>query len=106
MAYDSDITLRAIADPRRRAILDALREGDLSVSDLTERFDVSQPAISQHLAVLKEAGLVRDRKAGRQRIYSVDAAPLVDVARWVATYEAFWDDRLDALAKHLRQRNT
>ncbi|MEM7489135.1 MAG: metalloregulator ArsR/SmtB family transcription factor [Pseudomonadota bacterium] len=106
MAYEMlDGTFRALSDPRRRAILAALREGEMSVADLTARFDVSQPAISQHLAVLRQAELVKDRRDGRRRLHSVDGRRLAELADWVATYEAFWDDGLAALSRHLDRRS-
>lgn len=106
MAYDSlDDAFRALADPRRRAILAVLRTGEASVSDITGRFDVSQPAISQHLAVLRTAGLVTDRRDGRRRLYALDGSRLGELAAWIADYGAFWDDRLDALSRHLDRRN-
>lgn len=95
---------RAIADPHRRTMLDALRHGERSVAALSEGFTISQPAVSQHLQVLREAGLVRVRKAGRQRFYSLDPGPLRAVSDWLSHYETFWDDRLDALERHLARR--
>jgi DNA-binding transcriptional ArsR family regulator len=77
---------RAVADPTRRAILDLLLESDRSVSELAVPFKMSQPAISQHLKVLREAGLVADKRAGRQRIYRLDRHPLADVYSWAARY--------------------
>ena len=90
-------TFRAIAHPIRREILDALTAGERSVGDLTSRFDVSQPAVSQHLEVLREAGLVRARSVGRERRYALDPAPIREVFDWAARYEAFWRDRLGRL---------
>lgn len=92
---------RAIGDPTRRAILDLLSERERSVSELVERFHVSQPALSQHLRVLRDAGLVAPRKDGRRRVYRVEAAPLRAVYDWVAHYERFWDEKLDALGRYL-----
>ena len=77
---------RAIADPTRRAILDLLVERECSVSDLRRPFRMSQPAISQHLGVLREAGLVRCRRAGKGSLYRVDKKPLEEVYRWVSRY--------------------
>ena len=106
MAYESvDPVLRALADPRRRAMMDALREGERSVTEITALFDVSQPAISQHLAVLREAGLVEVRREGRRALYAPSGAGLARLALWIAEYERFWDERLDALARHLNRRN-
>ena len=95
---------RALADPNRRVLLDLLLEGDRSVGDLGEHLAISQPAVSQHLQVLREAGLVTHRKAGRRNVYSVDAAPLLGVAGWLSKYEAFWDGKLDAFAGLLERR--
>ncbi len=92
---------RAIGDPTRRAILDLLSERERSVSELVERFHISQPALSQHLRVLRDAGLVEPRKDGRRRVYRVEAAPLRAVYDWVAHYERFWDEKLGALGRYL-----
>jgi DNA-binding transcriptional ArsR family regulator len=75
---------RAVADPTRRRILELLRESDLSVSELARPFRMSQPAISQHLKVLRGAGLVRGRRAGRRRLYRVARRPLERVYKWAA----------------------
>lgn len=91
----------AIADPTRRAILDLLAEGDLAVKQLQPHFPISQPALSQHLGVLREAGLVSERRAGRLRIYRLNTRPLAEVRSWLARYERFWDERLDRLGRLL-----
>lgn len=96
---------RALADPTRRALLDLLREDDANVSDLTDAFDVSQPAISQHLKVLRDAGLVNERKEGRNRIYSLDPVPLAAAYDWFEHYTRFWEERLDRLGAHLRKKH-
>jgi len=92
---------RAIGDPTRRAILDLLVEGERSVNDLVDRFPMTQPAMSQHLKVLRGAGLVSARKAGRRRFYQLEPSPLRDVYDWVRHYERFWDQKLDALGRFL-----
>ena len=92
----------AIADPTRRALLDLLAERDYSVNDLVARFRVTQPAVSHHLAILRNAGLVRNRRAGRQRLYRLHGRPLREVYDWVLHYERFWTDKLAALGEHLR----
>jgi len=95
----------AIADPTRRAILDRLRDGELAASELLTPFRISQPALSQHLAVLRRAGLVRQRKSGRRRLYSVEPAPLREIADWIALYDRFWTEKLENLGRYLtRQR--
>ncbi|MCT8998662.1 ArsR/SmtB family transcription factor [Chelativorans intermedius] len=97
-----DILFRTLADPTRRAIFERLcREGNQTVAALTARAGVSQPAVSKHLRVLKQAGLVRDRHQGRQTHYSaqVDAlSPLID---WTKQMTGFWHGRLDALEELL-----
>jgi DNA-binding transcriptional ArsR family regulator len=91
----------AIADPTRRALLDRLRQGEQPVKELAEPFEMSLPAISQHLQVLSEVGLVSQRRAGRQRFYRVNPEPLKQVYDWIAHYEKFWQEKLDALGHYL-----
>lgn len=95
---------KAIADPRRRQILVAITEEERSVSDLTALLDISQPAVSQHLNVLREAGLVEERRDGRFNYYTVRPQPLKDIYDWLSIYEAFWKNKLDALAAHLQKK--
>ena len=92
----------ALADPTRRRILTLLGDGERSVGELVRQFDVSQPAISQHLKVLRAAGVVRVRQDGRQRMYSVDFRRLKQIHDWVSQFEAFWEEKLDALDAYLR----
>lgn len=75
---------RAVADPTRRRMVELLQRGDLAVAELSGSFRISQPAVSQHLKVLREAGLVRSRKAGRRRFYRLERAPLEKVYKWAA----------------------
>jgi len=93
----------AIADPTRRRLLDALRGGERSVGSLAAPFGdaMSRPAVSQHLRVLRRAGLVAERRVGRERRYRLQAAPLAEVADWVGHYERFWADKLAALGRLL-----
>ncbi len=93
----------AVADPTRRAVLDLLAGREQSVGDLVAKFRVTQPAISHHLRILREAGLVKNRQLGRQRLYRLHARPLRDVYDWVAHYERFWTEKLDGLGEHLRR---
>lgn len=93
----------AIADPTRRSLLDLLGQGERTVLDLARSFDMTLSAISQHLRLLREVGLVRVRQAGRERYYRLDAAPLKSVAEWVAFYEQFWQTRFEALGEHLKR---
>ncbi len=97
---------RAIADPTRRALLDLLAGQEHSVAALGKRFEMSQPAISQHLRVLREARLVRERKLGRQRMYRLDPEPLREAYDWLGHYERFWREKLLALGEHLRKTDT
>lgn len=96
VAEDQD-PFRAIADPGRRQMLDAMLDAERSVGELVGIVGLSQATVSQHLKVLRLAGLVEERREGRQRIYAARAAELRVVADWVAQYEAFWSDRLDRL---------
>ncbi|MGE0408433.1 MAG: ArsR/SmtB family transcription factor [Amphiplicatus sp.] len=94
----TDGLFMALADPTRRAIFERLsKEGEESVHSLTDYVGVSQPAISKHLAMLKRAGLVKDRRAGRETFYGVDMKGLVPLIDWVGVHVDFWRGRLDAL---------
>ena len=93
----------AVADPTRRRILDLLVEGDKAVLELVAGFQISQPSISEHLRILREAGLVAAEKLGRQRIYRITPMYLQEITTWIATYNRFWDRRLDALGEHLQE---
>jgi len=89
--------LVALADPTRRALLALLVPGELAAGELAERFPVSRPAISRHLRVLREAGLVRSRVEGRRRLYALDPRPLRELDAWLEPYRDLWARRLDAL---------
>jgi DNA-binding transcriptional ArsR family regulator len=91
----------ALAEPHRREILDLLRGGERSVGDLVGRLTLSQPGVSKHLKVLREAGLVDVRSAVKQRLYTLRSQPLAEVDAWLDPYRAFWSQRLDALEHHL-----
>ena len=93
--------VQALADPSRRAIFEALTKGEAAVKDLTARFDISQPAVSQHLATLKDAGLVKCRRQGRCVHYRVNPRGMKPLIDWIAHYRAFWTDRLDRLERLL-----
>jgi DNA-binding transcriptional ArsR family regulator len=94
----------AIAEPARRQILELLREGERSVNELVQRLNLSQPGVSKHLRVLREAGLVRVRPDGRRRWYGLRAEPLAELDEWLAPYRVYWGGRLDALERHLDQQ--
>ncbi|MFJ3406111.1 ArsR/SmtB family transcription factor [Promicromonospora sp. NPDC090134] len=85
----------AVAEPRRREILDALAGGELAVGDLVELLGLAQPQVSKHLRVLREVGLVDVRDDGRRRLYRVNGAPLQAVHDWVSQYERLWNERFD-----------
>ena len=95
-----------LAEPHRRTMLDLLRERDRSVSELVEGLGLSQPGVSRHLRVLREAQLVDVRVDGQRRIYSLQARPLSALDVWIAPYRRFWVDRLDALERHLNEHAT
>jgi len=99
---DTDV-FRAIADPTRRAILDRLRGGPLPVNTLAESFEQSRPAISKHLRVLREARMVSEQRAGRERVYQIEPAQLREVAGWIESYRSFWNANLDNLKRYLEQ---
>ena len=101
-AERSDV-FAAISAPPRREMLARLAMGEMAVQELAGAFPMTLPAVSQHLSVLREAGLVSVRKAGKQRIYSINAEPLKDVAAWVAEYEKFWTHKLAALGDYLKE---
>jgi DNA-binding transcriptional ArsR family regulator len=96
-------TYAALAEPNRRQILDLLRGGERSVGDLVDRLTLSQPGVSKHLKVLREAGLVAVRSEGKQRVYALRSQPLAEVDAWLEPYRAYWSQRLDALERHLEE---
>ena len=100
---DTDV-FRAVADPTRRQLLDRLADGGESMMKLAESFEMSLPAVSQHLKVLREAGLVEERREGRLRIYTLVPGPLREVSDWIGHYEQFWQTRLRKLGDHLKRR--
>jgi DNA-binding transcriptional ArsR family regulator len=93
----------ALAEPSRRRILDLLRGGERSVGELVGPLNLSQPGVSKHLRVLREAGLVEVRPDGRQRWYRLRAQPLAEVDEWLQPYREHWSGRLDALERHLEE---
>lgn len=104
-ATTSDV-FNAIAEPQRREILELLRSGERPVTELAHELGMTQPGASKHLRVLREVGLVRDRRAGKQRLYGLDAGGLRPVHEWAGGFERFWNqsfDRLDAYVQELTQ---
>ena len=102
-AVPEDKIFQALADPSRRAIFESLTRGEAAVKDLTARFDISQPAVSQHLAALKDAGLVKGRRDGRCVYYRLDARGMKPLLDWIAHYRAFWPERVDRLERLLEK---
>lgn len=94
-------TFEVLAEPRRREILDLLRASERPVGDLVERLQLTQPAVSKHLKVLREAGLVEVRQDAQRRWYRLRAEPLAEIDAWLAPYRRMWDASLDALERHL-----
>src|SRR5258707_9456856 len=97
-ATTSDV-FNAIAEPQRREILVLLRAGERPVTELAQELRMTQPGASKHLRVLREVGLVRDRKAGKQRLYSLDAGELRPVHEWTGGVERVWEEKLDRLGQ-------
>ena len=102
-AVVEDRVFQALADPSRRAILESLTRGEAAVKDLTARFDISQPAVSQHLATLKDARLVNARREGRCVFYRVDPRGMKPLFDWIAHYRAFWPEHVDRLDRLLEK---
>jgi DNA-binding transcriptional ArsR family regulator len=98
--------LQVLAEPRRVAILELLRDGERPVGDLVGRLGVSQPAVSKHLRVLKDAGLVESRVDAQRRLYRIRPEPLADLDEWLAPYRRLWSTHLDRLEDHLDRRRT
>jgi DNA-binding transcriptional ArsR family regulator len=104
MPDTNDVLFRALADPTRRAIFEHLcREGEKTVGALTARTEISQPAVSKHLAALKRAGLVRDRHEGRQTHYSAQLKALAPLIDWTSRMAGFWEEKFDDLEDLLKR---
>lgn len=95
--YSTVATFQALADPTRRAVLDLLRRGALPAGQMARKFPVSRPAISKHLRLLRRARLVEERRAGRHRLYRLNAEPLRSVDTWLDQYRNFWQTSLTRL---------
>ncbi len=98
-----DRIFQALSDPSRRAIFESLARGEAAVKELTARFDISQPAVSQHLATLRAAGLVQARRQGRHVYYRVEPRGMEPLVAWITHYRAFWTDRVDRLERLLEK---
>ncbi|MDY0870605.1 ArsR/SmtB family transcription factor [Dongia rigui] len=104
MSTLQDVLFKTLSDPTRRAIFERLcREGEQTVGALTQHAGVSQPAVSKHLGVLKQAGLVRDRQEGRQIHYCAQRAALAPLVDWTGQMAGFWENRFDALEDLLKR---
>jgi DNA-binding transcriptional ArsR family regulator len=101
-----DSTFDVLAEPQRRRILDLLRDGERPVGELVDRLEISQPGVSKHLRVLRDAGLVSVRPEGQRRWYGVRPEALAEVDRWLAPYRRLCGRRLDALERHLDEGKT
>ena len=96
--------VEALADPTRRRIVELLADGERSAGELAGEFPVSRPAVSRHLRILREHGLVSVREEAQRRIYALDPAPLAELDAWLERYRGFWPQRLDALETQLRRQ--
>ncbi len=105
MAGKIDAVFSALADSNRRQILMMLSENDMNVNSIAGRFKVSRPAISKHLKILTRSRLVKPKRKGRERYYSLNAAPLKDVETWIKFYEKFWNEKLDLLKQFVENQN-
>jgi DNA-binding transcriptional ArsR family regulator len=99
---ESDAIFRALADPTRRGVFEKLAFGAMNASELRQGMTISQPAMSQHLAVLRSAGLIRERRDGRFVNYEVDPDGLARIGEWLARYRAYWPRRIDDLKRLLK----
>lgn len=106
MAMATLTTLQVLAEPSRQAILDLLRDGELPVGELVARLNMSQPAVSKHLRVLKEAGMVDVRADAQRRLYRIRPEPLAELDDWLASYRKLWTARLGRLEEHLDRRRS
>jgi len=97
--------LQALGEPSRQAILDLLRDGERPVGELVAELGLTQPAVSKHLRVLKDVGLVEARVDAQRRLYHIRPEPLVELDEWLATYRRLWATRLDRLEDHLDHAN-
>jgi DNA-binding transcriptional ArsR family regulator len=93
----------AVAEPRRRQIVELIGEGELSVNDIVDAMPISQPQVSKHLKVLKEVGLVTSRTEGRRRLYRLEASALRPIYDWVSVFERLWNERLDRFDSYLAE---
>jgi len=103
---NTDALFEVLSEPNRRAILDCLRVRDRSVGELVELSSLSQPGVSKHLRILREAGLVTVRNAAQKRLYSLNAKPLEQINDWLEPYRKFWNGKLDDLERFLDEEKS
>ena len=96
--------LQALADPSRLLLVEALREGERTVSELVERGDIQQSGVSRHLRILREAGIVQVRPDGQRRVYSLRPEPFREIDAWLTGYRKLWEGRLDRMGAELKRR--
>jgi DNA-binding transcriptional ArsR family regulator len=101
-----DDIFQALADPKRRAIVDLLAEGERSVSEIVAALDIAQSGVSRHLRILKEAGFVRSNKQGQRRLYSLQPEPFTALDGWMTVYRQVWEARFDAFGVELARRQS
>jgi DNA-binding transcriptional ArsR family regulator len=99
----ASVTIEVLSEPRRRQILDVLRDGEQSVQALARQLGLSQPGVSKHLRVLRDAGLVTVRKDAQRRLYRLRAEPLIELDQWLEPYRQLWRASLDRLESHLAE---
>jgi DNA-binding transcriptional ArsR family regulator len=102
-SHTLDRTFAALADPTRRGMLEHLSRGDMCVTDLARPYSMSLPAVSKHLRVLENAGLIRRRRNGRVHSLKLEAAPMQQAQQWIEEYRKFWEGSLDRLDEYLKQ---
>jgi DNA-binding transcriptional ArsR family regulator len=103
MGHVLQVSFAVLAEPSRRTILDVLRDGERPVGDLVEHLQLSQPAVSKHLRVLREAGMVEVRADAQRRLYRLRPEPLAEIDAWLEPYRRLWTRSLDALGRHLEE---
>lgn len=96
---------RALADPTRRAIIAMLSEGERPIADIAAKFEMTRPAVAKHLAILKEGGVIRVEKKGRERINRLDPSALKSAADWLNYFDKFWDDKLEKLKQAVEEKS-
>ncbi|TJY41817.1 winged helix-turn-helix transcriptional regulator [Cohnella pontilimi] len=97
---------QAIADPTRRKLLQLLDQGEMPVTAISGHFPMSRTAVSKHLRILADAGLVKERKVGRETRYRMDPDPLLELKRWLSYYERYWENKMAALKRYVESQDS